>query len=244
MNPYETEALVSQYLEFHYGASYFGVSNFPRQVALEALKLVSKFDSALDLGCAVGRTSFELATQFERVVGIDASLAFIQSCQRVQSSGQASYDIIEEGELTAHKTVTLDQLTLAETAQKCHFEVGDAHHLAPEHTNFDLIVCANLIDRLQNPAQCLTSLIDRLAPGGLLFITSPYTWLSEFTAKSRWLGGYLEDDQPVRTRTHLATILHPLERCDALPELPFVIRETARKYQHTLADVTVWRKPA
>ena len=33
--------------------------------------------------------------------------------------------------------------------------------------------------------------------------------------------------------------------CDELAppqDLPFVIRETARKYQHTLSQVTVWRR--
>jgi 2-polyprenyl-3-methyl-5-hydroxy-6-metoxy-1,4-benzoquinol methylase len=33
---------------------------------------------ALDLGCAVGRSSFELTRYFDRVVGLDYSARFIQ----------------------------------------------------------------------------------------------------------------------------------------------------------------------
>ena len=85
----------------------------------------------------------------------------------------------------------------------------------------------------------------RIRPGGVLVITSPYTWLAEFTPKAHWLGGIRENGEAVDTHTGLQRVLgkHFAEvrpPCD----LPFVIRETARKYQHSIAQCTIWQRSA
>ena len=54
---------------------------------------------ALDLGCAVGRSTFELARDFEEVVGVDYSAAFIQRCQELKMTGRAAYKLKTEGDL-------------------------------------------------------------------------------------------------------------------------------------------------
>lgn len=75
INPYETDDLVAQYMEFHYGSSYFDIKNYPEKCAQLCLQLMEKSSKrkALDLGCAVGRTSFELAREFDEVAGVDRS---------------------------------------------------------------------------------------------------------------------------------------------------------------------------
>ena len=47
-----------------------------------------------------------------------------------------------------------------------------------------------LIDRLYDPAKFLGMIHERINPGGLLILTSPYTWLEEFTERAKWLGGF------------------------------------------------------
>jgi len=54
----------------------------------------------LDIGCAVGRSTFELATQFEEVLGIDFSAAFVDKCNELKENGQALYSVPGEGELS------------------------------------------------------------------------------------------------------------------------------------------------
>lgn len=50
------------------------------------------------------------------------------------------------------------------------------------------MLAANLIDRLYSPRKFLTTIHERMNPGGLLVITSPYTWLEEYTKKrSGWV---------------------------------------------------------
>ena len=54
----------------------------------------------MDIGCAVGASSFELARIFDEVVGIDYSQSFINACNVLKENGRMDYDIITEGALT------------------------------------------------------------------------------------------------------------------------------------------------
>jgi hypothetical protein len=79
--------------------------------------------------------------------------------------------------------------------------------------------------------------------GGLLVLSSPYTWLEDFTPKENWLGGVRENGEALTTYQTLQRLLRDeFEEIATPQDVPFVIRETARKFQHTLAQVTLWRK--
>ena len=54
---------------------------------------------ALDIGCAMGRSSFELAARFESVLGIDFSQAFVDRCNELKECGQSPYCLPGEGEI-------------------------------------------------------------------------------------------------------------------------------------------------
>ena len=58
---------------------------------------------ALDIGCAVGRASFELARSFDEVVGIDFSCAFVARCNEMKFTGLSNYVMPGEGELGLNK---------------------------------------------------------------------------------------------------------------------------------------------
>ena len=79
-NIYETDTLVAQYCEFQYGETSYGVENFAKKCANLAIEYSKDIQqtTALDLGCATGRASFELAKAFDKVIGIDFSARFIQ----------------------------------------------------------------------------------------------------------------------------------------------------------------------
>ena len=244
-NTYETDELISQYLEFHYGAEYFGVPNFPK-ACIEHIFDVAKsmnFKRALDLGCAVGRSSFELAKKIDHVDAVDFSTRFIRNAQSLTEHGTVRYLITDEGELTTLKHISLDELHLQSTADHIHFSQGDACNLKALYNNYDLIFAGNLIDRLYEPALFLESIHERINAGGLLVLTSPYTWLEEFTKKENWLGGYKVNGENMTTLDGLHEILKDNFKPYAKPiDVPFVIRETARKHQHTIAQMTFWQK--
>ncbi len=244
--PYETDAAVSQYLEFHYGAEYFGVANFPAVVAGLAIAAMGDrpMRRALDLGCAVGRTSFELARAFAAVTGLDFSARFIQVGTALRDRGRYGYTLPVEGEITDHRSVDLNAMGLAGPRGSVEFFQADACNLKPHYTGYDLVVAANLIDRLYRPRQFLETIGARIEQGGLLILTSPYTWLAEYTARDEWLGGFKKNGETWTTLDALRAILKDEFRLLAGSpfDVPFVIRETARKFQHSIAQVTVWER--
>ena len=123
-----------------------------------------------------------------------------------------------------------------------NFLQGDACNLKEIFTGYDLVFAGNLVDRLYDPAMFLAGIAERIRPGGLLVITSPYTWLEEYTPKPKWLGGRREAGEPLSTAAGLERALTPSFELLHTQDLPFVIRETARKHQHTIAEMTVWRR--
>ena len=242
---YETDSLLSQYAEFHYGAEYFGVPNFPAALARLAIAAMGSKPArtALDLGCAAGRTTFELARHFERATGIDFSARLIASGVQLAASGSLRYTLPEEGELVSWHERTLAEHGLDGVRRKVDFFQGDACNLKDIFSGYDLIIAANLIDRLYAPARFLSTVHERLNPGGLLLIASPYTWLEEHTRREEWLGGFKEAGENRTTLSALKELLAPHFRLlGQLRDVPFVIRETKRKFQHTVSEVTIWER--
>ncbi len=244
-NPYETDVLLSQYCEFHYGDEYFGVENFPARCARQCLELMGgrRKGTALDVGCALGRTTFELARGFAAVTGVDSSRRFIDVATGMRDDGRISYYLIKEGELTTRVERSLVDFELDGLHDRVDFVCADALSLPPECTGYDLVFAGNLLDRLKSPRQFLASLSQRLNPGGLLVLTSPYTWCVEFTPRREWLGGFSEGGRDVTSLDGLKTVLDPhFISLGEARDIPFVIRETVRKYQHSIAQMTVWER--
>jgi len=242
---YESDKLLSEYAEFHYGDIHFGVENFPKALADLAIRVMCKRPArtALDLGCAAGRASFELARHFEQVTGIDFSARFIGLGVQMQEQGRLRYTFAEEGELVSYHERRLADLGLDAVRGKVAFFQGDACNLKPNFTGYDLILAANLIDRLYSPAKFLDNVHERLNPGGLLLIATPCTWLEEHTPRAEWIGGFKQDGENFTTLDGLKAHLGAHFRLIEGPlEVPFVLRETKRKFQHTLSEVTVWER--
>jgi len=184
-----------------------------------------------------------LAKTFDKVIGIDFSARFIQVGIRLAETGAIRYTMPEEGELVGYHERRLDSLGLLETAQRVEFWQGDACNLKDIFSGFDLILAANLIDRLYAPRRFLDTVADRLNSGGLLVLASPYTWLEEYTKRSEWIGGFKKDGESRTTLDGLKEILgRKFVMVEAPLSVPFVIRETRRKHQHTLSEVTVWKR--
>lgn len=242
---YESDRQLSEYAEFHYGDEYFGVPNFPKALAQIAIEAMGDRPArrALDLGCATGRSSFELARHFEHVTGVDFSARFINAGVHLAEQGELRYTLPDEGELVSYKTRRLADMGLDGVRGKVDFMQGDACNLKSVLTGYDFMLAANLIDRLYDPAAFLRSVHERLNVGGVLMITSPYTWLEAHTRREDWLGGFKKDGESWTTLDGMKAILGEHFRLIGAPrDVPFVIRETRRKHQHTVAEATLWER--
>ncbi len=248
MSVYEQDDLLAQYLLLHYGPPEdilpydFGprdALDYPVRCVTELLdeERIPPDARALDLGCAVGRSSFELAAHCSEVIGIDFSKRFIETAQILAVDGATDFYRIDEGEL---RTPIRFEVPEALPRDRVAFEVGDACHLREDLGTFDVVLNANLIDRLPDPRAFLNRLPALLKPGGQLLLSSPFTWMEDYTPRPNWLGGLERNGHPVRTWETLQNILSPHFKLAKTLDLPFLIREHARKFQWSVARAGRW----
>ena len=243
MNIYETDPLLHQYLLFHYGAAEdqlpyaFGPHDalfYPVRCVTEFMPAIGQVARALDLGCAVGRSTFELARWSREVIGIDLSNRFIAAAQTIQQTGGIEIQILEEG---SRQTSVIRELDAALDRNRCRFLVGDALNLPLSLGSFDLVLAANLVDRVPDPIKLLAELKRLIRPNGHAILASPYTWLEEFTPRENWLAHASE-----QTLNRVQRLLEPELSLIAVKELPFLIREHTRKFQWSVAQASVWKR--
>jgi putative 4-mercaptohistidine N1-methyltranferase len=243
-NPYESAKLVSEYLWFHYPPPSDGggiplpaqALDFPRRVVSELMDASRPVARALDIGCAVGRSSFELSRHANEVLGIDFSRAFIDAADRLRAGQALDGEIPIEGTRKLAFTASVPEGTVPE---RVSFEVGDATALRPDLGAFDLVLAANLLCRLPSPRAFLDRLPSLVNPGGQLLLATPFSWLPEYTAESEWIGG--REGGPA-SREVLEEILTPHFELELERDLPFLIREHSRKYQYGISLGTRWRR--
>lgn len=240
MNIYETRRLLDEYLLFHFGSAAEvlpweggprGALGFPARTVTELLDAsrVRAGASALDLGCAVGRSSFELTRCCRSVLGIDFSRSFVSAAAALRDSGRLAYERRDEADASTPLIAIVPPELPRERAS---FEQGDAMHLRPDVGTFDVVHAANLLCRLDDPALLLARLPSLVRPGGQLLLATPCTWLEEFTPRANWPRG--------STRDWLREMLSPGFALELERDMPFLIREHARKYQWSVALGTRW----
>jgi SAM-dependent methyltransferase len=238
-NPYETERYVNEYLLFHYGApSNLCPFNFVpkpflrfheriRAECLLPIKPSKSPTNALDIGCAVGRFTFELASVVDEALGIDNSKHFIQAARRLVRNPTVAIKIKESGSGWSNRSVGVPRPLRGANVR---FEVGDALAL-PDYGEFDIVAALNLLCRLPAPRKFLQQVCAFLKPGGQLILSSPFSWLQEYTPRRAWL-----------TSAQVEACLRPELRLVRRRDLPFLIREHRRKYQLVVAEVMTFQK--
>ncbi len=242
---YETEKKAREYLLFHYGADEnllpysFGPQNslhFPVRCVTECLDLntLSPNSKALDLGCAVGRSSFELSRYCKNVVAIDKSKLFISLAKRLQSGEEVRYTLLGEG---GHTILRYARRPENSNPDRIEFLCSDVMMLSSYGEVFDVVLAANLLCRLPNPRQFLQNLHHFVVSNGQLVLASPYSWLEEYTDKENWL--MLEGKSSLESIQDCINDYFELQRSF---DLPFLIRDHQRKYEWGVSEVSVWKK--
>ncbi len=244
-NIYESPKLLAEYLLLHYGDADDVLGGmpgpadavgFPVRLVRELLAPPPAAARAIDLGCAVGASSFELARSCAEVLGIDLSHAFIAASNRLRERGSLAFQKLVEGEIVAPATARVsDGIDRARVA----FEQGDAQGLDAVDGSFDVVLAANLLCRLPDPSRLLVRLPALVKGGGQLLLTTPFTWLEEFTPKENWIGGTARTGcgfDALRAR------LEPDFTLERVVDLPFLLREHARKFQLGIACGSRWRR--
>jgi putative 4-mercaptohistidine N1-methyltranferase len=237
---YESDDALAQYLWLHYVGP-GDTAPFPVRCVTHTLDRtrLSASARALDVGCAVGRSAFELARYCGEVVAVDYSQRFVEAARHLQGGAALDFELVEQGELkerfTARAPVGVD-------GKRLQFEQGDAHALPDDLGTFDVVLMANLLCRLREPRRCVDRASGLVRPGGQLVITTPSTWKQIYTPRENWLGGWSRDGRAVRTLDGLHEVLDPHFTLQRRLDLPLLIREHARKFEYIVAEATVWQR--
>jgi len=241
---YESSGSVAEYLLFHYGGTdeTLGGLPGPSEAVGFATRLVRELMAApcsdaraLDVGCAVGATAFELSKSCGSVIGVDFSNAFVEAATVMKNIGFVTVPRRVEGNRYDSFTATIDALAKPERVE---FEVGDACRLRDSIGTFDVVVAANLICRLPEPMAFLSRLAMLVSPGGQLILTTPFTWMDDYTPVDRWVGG----TPGVDSFDALKAVLDESFQLEVLKDIPFLIREHRRKFQYSVAQGSRWRR--
>lgn len=241
---YENEILLDWYLLFHYGTAAeilhgcvvseeqlpTGCLRFPL-ATVAAAPPGNTGQRTLDIGCAVGRSSFELARTYPEVIGVDYSTRFVEAAETLRTGEAISYR--RYGEMHRPEPL-LAQAPAGLPGDRIRFEQGDALDLRQDLGSFDLVHAANLLCRLAEPLRFLQRLPSLVKSGGYLLLATPATWMEEYTSK---------DKQPIgATLDYLHEHLNDTFELESVQEIPFLIREHQRKLQLSASQTSLWRR--
>ncbi len=140
-----------------------------------------------DLGCGNGYLAGKLGTLGHRVVGLDASVPYLETARRYYASENVTFRRAVFG---ADEDVARD-----------------------DQAAFDLVVSSDVIEHLYRPADLIETAAQLLRPGGILVVGTPYHGYVKNLAISllgkwdehhgvHWQGGHIKFFS-VKTLTHL-----------------------------------------
>jgi 5-histidylcysteine sulfoxide synthase/putative 4-mercaptohistidine N1-methyltranferase len=241
---YETDPEVIPYCELHYGKEYFGVENYPEKLAQIALNHAqgSPKGKALNIGCKTGRSAFELAVEFNSVIGVDFTARMIRIGVELKEKGYTQYTLPEEGEIVSFHQQNLQELGLDASRPKVEFLQSDISNMKSLFTGYDLILLDTMLENTYNPQKFLDNVHQRINSKGLLIIASSYDWQNDRTDREHWLGGFKINGENATTLNRLHELLEDrFTRISEPTDIQQVIRKTNRTFEHKVIQVTVWK---
>jgi SAM-dependent methyltransferase/uncharacterized protein YbaR (Trm112 family) len=141
----------------------------------------------LDMGCSVGRSTFELARHCdEPVLGIDINFSMLRLAQRVLQKGTVRYPKRRLGLVYDRQEFAVDM----EYAEQVDFWACDAQALPFSDDSFGLVVGLQLLDAVASPVGLLEAIGNALQVGGATVLATPYDWSPQVTTLEAWIGGH------------------------------------------------------
>jgi SAM-dependent methyltransferase len=141
----------------------------------------------LDVGCAVGRGTVELARATSGpVAGVDLSFAMLRVAERVRREGVAVYPRRRVGIVYDRREVLVPDVP----SEHLGFWCADAELLPFAQGTFAGALSLNLLDCVRSPLAHLIELGRVVRPGGDALLCTPYDWSVSATPLDQWIGGH------------------------------------------------------
>jgi SAM-dependent methyltransferase/uncharacterized protein YbaR (Trm112 family) len=186
MAGYGSFSMRSSYLWSHY-SEFFNGPDATDAYKKWAAAFTPRKGWALDIGCAVGRLTFEMTRTHGRAVGIDTSLSFIRAARNISARRHLEFDLIIEGEITEKRSSSLDPDFKYENAE---FLVADATALPFRTDRFATASSVNILEKVPDPSLHFSEANRVMNKNSARFLFSdPFSWDETVSSPDLWLGG-------------------------------------------------------
>jgi SAM-dependent methyltransferase/uncharacterized protein YbaR (Trm112 family) len=202
----------------------------------------------IDMGCAVGRTTFELAQVCDEIVlGVDLNFGMLKTAASILEKGCISYPRRRGGIAFERRGFP----AVFEKAAKVDFWVCDATALPFSANAFSAGVSLNVLDCAWSPYDHLKEVGRILMPGGNAVVSTPYDWTAHATPVEAWLGGHSQRSEhkgasPEVLRSLMSGGGHPhaVEDLELISEenVPWTLRLHDRSVMEYLVHLMILRK--
>ncbi len=210
-----TRGLLSTYGAGHYGgeaADDGATTDAPDDVATLTRRLLElggggASGHAIELGCSVGRSSFELAQHGAGLVlGVDVDPAMLRVASRALREGRISYPRRRGGIVYERR----ERSATFPGADRVDFWGCDATALPFADGTFGTVLAQNTLDSVRAPLRLLQEVGRVLGKGGELMLSTPYEWVASVTPIEAWMGGHSpRGDGEGRSEAILRKLLTP-----------------------------------
>jgi SAM-dependent methyltransferase len=147
----------------------------------------SRAGAWLDLGCAAGRATLELARgTADLTVGVDLSFALLRVAEGVRHDRRAVFPLRRLGLVFDRREVPVPNVP----AERMTFWCCDVGNLPFPEAAFGGALSLNVLDCVPSPLQHLLEMGRVLSPGASALLTTPYDWSATATPATQWLGGH------------------------------------------------------
>lgn len=182
----------STYAHDHYGDLFDGEAKATphapgsvRRCQDQALRrLGSGHGPRLDIGCAVGRTSFDLAAGCdEPVLGVDLNWPLLRVGRGILDRGLLRYPLRRLGNRYDRR----ETFFFPPEADRVDFWIADAQALPFAADTFQVALALNVLDCVPDPARLVAEVSRVTRPGGDVAFATPLDWAADATPSTAWL---------------------------------------------------------
>jgi len=233
---YNSKSMLSSYLWSHF-------CDFLKDPdATDAYRIWSSFFSksdgyALDIGCSVGRLSFELSKTHSHVIGIDTSISFIEKARELLRSKRLAFDLIIEGFITEKRSCGFDS---AFNYDHVDFIVADALAIPFPRSFFSTVTSINILEKVSSPLKHLVDINRVLKEKKSMFVFSdPFSWDESVSDPELWLSAGLNGNGNRRGIDSISNyflgkdkIFNPPLKILDKGNVPWKIRKTENLWEH------------
>lgn len=192
----------------------------------------------IDIGCAVGRTTFSLADWSpDIVVGVDLNFTMLKTAQNVLQKGIVRYPLRRCGIVYNRRTFPV----FFKNAKRVDFWACEAASLG-FNARFSMAASIHVLDCVNNPYEHLRTVTGLLKPDATAIFATPYDWSVSATPVESWIGGHSQRSDTfgspeVFVRNLLTEGKHPysipgFEIVEEMDNIPWTVRLHDRSVMH------------